>query len=115
MTLVNSLVEDRMMQSSVNPIDEVVGEEKECDRREGQVEPSCHSVHASVQHAVSTHIAEEDGSRHKAYWNEAGHRDVDFLTNLSWKESWMLHDSVVEEDVVGSYGEAKVEEEDAGI
>ena len=99
--LVEALVDERVVQAAVDPVDEEVGEGNE-DGELQIVVPESGPLDGGVVHfGVATHFQREEGDREDGHY---GQRDVglsDLLTNLVFQILWMVEGSFVKDEDVG--------------
>ena len=125
MGFVEALVEDRVVEHAVDPVDGVVGKEEKSDRTRGEVRPLSElSVETGdggsiseggVELGVAPDVAEEPGEGEEADGDEGIHREFYLLLDLVREEAGVGLHAVIEDGVVRDERKGEVEEEDSEI
>lgn len=109
--LVKTLVDERVVQVSVDPVDAKVGKDEEERELEDVVPETGALISGVVQLAVTTNFHEEDWSGTNGHEGHGFVRLDDFKPNLAFEKSWVIHGTLVKDEIVGESGKDEVDEQ----
>lgn len=108
--LVESTVNARVVQSSVNPVDEEVGEEDEDGELKDAVVGEGLLGDGIVELGVAADLEDEEGCSQKGHWRHSRHGLLDFQGNLALEEFGVVEGGFVPNEDVGSSRDDEVYE-----
>lgn len=100
--LVESAVNARVVQSSVNPVDEEVGEKDEDGELEDAVVGEGLLGDGVVELGVAADLEDEEGCSQKSHWGHSRHGLLDFQGNLALQELGVVEGGFIPDEDVGS-------------
>lgn len=112
MRLVQPLVDERVVQPAMDPVDAAVGEGDEERVLQVRVPRAVGGfVEGVVELRVAAYLGDEEGRGQRRHDWDGSQRLFDFLADLVAEEFGMVHLGVVEDEVVGDGGAEGVEED----
>lgn len=113
MGLVETLVKNRVVEPTMNPVDTKIGEHKEGSDTEKHIGDTSISLGVTVKLGITLDFTPEpwDSEQNEA-WNSLD-STIDFETDLVLQELWMLHDFMVEQEEIGKGSSRQIEEPSA--
>lgn len=109
--LVQTLVDERMVQPTVDPVDAEIGEHD----KEGELEPVVGRERGVLDHVVelgpAAHLEEHKEGGANRHEGHSGHGLLDFEGDLIFEVLGVLHGLLVEYQPIGQGGKDEVEED----
>jgi len=111
--LVETLVKDRVMEPTVDPIDTKIGEHKEGSNTEEHIGDTSIGLGITIKLGITLNFTPEPWDSEQNEARNSLDSTIDFQTNLVLQELWMLHNFMIEQNEVGKASSSQVKEPSA--